>query len=91
MPKGEIDRARAGLLFIESYRELPLLMPRKLIDALVGGRIDGYGDMLTLVWSRESWVEELVLVEQVVQIIRYDLSISNFQRSLGIRTVLVKP
>ena len=36
MPDGEIDRSRAGLLFIESYRELPLLTwPRKLIDALV--------------------------------------------------------
>ena len=30
------DRSRAGLLFIESYRELPLLTwPRKLIDAFV--------------------------------------------------------
>ena len=36
LPDGKIDRARAGLLFIESYRELPLLTwPRKLIDALV--------------------------------------------------------
>jgi tryptophan 2,3-dioxygenase len=35
-PDGEIDRARAGLLFIESYRELPLLTwPRTLIDAIV--------------------------------------------------------
>ena len=31
-----VIRHRAGLLFIESYRELPLLSwPRKLIDALV--------------------------------------------------------
>lgn len=36
LPDGKIDRARAGLLFIESYRELPLLTwPRKLIDAFV--------------------------------------------------------
>ena len=36
MPGGEVSRARAGLLFIESYRELPLLTwPRKLIDAIV--------------------------------------------------------
>ena len=36
LPYGKIDRARAGLLFIESYRELPLLTwPRKLIDAFV--------------------------------------------------------
>ena len=36
-PDGIISRSRAGLLFIESYRELPLLSwPRKLIDAFVG-------------------------------------------------------
>ena len=36
VPEGKISRARASLLFIESYRELPLLAwPRKLIDAVV--------------------------------------------------------
>ena len=36
MPGGEVSRSRAGLLFIESYRELPLLTwPRRLIDAFV--------------------------------------------------------
>lgn len=35
-PEGVTNRARAGLLFIESYRELPLLAwPRTLIDAIV--------------------------------------------------------
>jgi len=35
MPNGQLSRARASLLFIESYRELPLLAwPRKLIDAV---------------------------------------------------------
>lgn len=35
-PNGKCDRGRAGLLFIESYRELPLLSwPRKLIDTMV--------------------------------------------------------
>ena len=35
-PEGKISRSRAGLLFIESYRELPLLTwPRKLVDAIV--------------------------------------------------------
>lgn len=35
-PGGTVSRSRAGLLFIESYRELPLLTwPRKLIDAIV--------------------------------------------------------
>ncbi|GIS41918.1 MAG: hypothetical protein Ct9H90mP14_3740 [Methanobacteriota archaeon] len=35
-PNGNVSRARAGLLFIESYRELPLLTwPRTLIDAIV--------------------------------------------------------
>lgn len=35
-PDGIIDRSRAGLLFIESYRELPLLAwPRKLLDSIV--------------------------------------------------------
>jgi len=35
-PEGEVNRARAGLLFIESYRELPLLAwPRILVDAVV--------------------------------------------------------
>ena len=36
IPEGDVSRARAGLLFIESYRELPLLTwPRRLIDAFV--------------------------------------------------------
>lgn len=36
IPDGNVSRARAGLLFIESYRELPLLTwPRTLIDAIV--------------------------------------------------------
>ena len=36
VPEGKINRARASLLFIESYRELPLLAwPRKLIGAIV--------------------------------------------------------
>ena len=36
-PEGIVSRARAGLLFIESYPELPLLSwPRRLIDAFVG-------------------------------------------------------
>ncbi|MBC8437693.1 MAG: tryptophan 2,3-dioxygenase [Euryarchaeota archaeon] len=36
MPNGKISRARAGLLFIESYRDLSLLAwPRILIDNLV--------------------------------------------------------
>lgn len=36
LPEGEIERSRAGLLFIESYRELPLLSwPRALIDSTV--------------------------------------------------------
>lgn len=35
-PDGKVSRSRAGLLFIESYRELPLLAwPRILIDTLV--------------------------------------------------------
>ena len=36
IPDGEVCRHRAGLLFIESYRELPLLAwPRTLVDAVV--------------------------------------------------------
>ncbi|MFL2969443.1 MAG: tryptophan 2,3-dioxygenase family protein [Candidatus Poseidoniaceae archaeon] len=36
-PEGTVSRSRAGLLFIESYPELPLLSwPRRLIDAFVG-------------------------------------------------------
>jgi len=36
LPDGQVDAARAGLLFIESYRELPLLSwPRRLIDTIV--------------------------------------------------------
>ena len=36
MPEGVVNRARAGLLFVESYRELPLLSwPRVLIDSFV--------------------------------------------------------
>ena len=36
LPDGQVDAARAGLLFIESYRELSLLSwPRRLIDTVV--------------------------------------------------------
>ena len=36
IPEGEVNRSRAGLLFIESYRNLPLLAwPRTLIDSFV--------------------------------------------------------
>jgi tryptophan 2,3-dioxygenase len=36
LPEGKVEPARAGLLFIESYRELPLLSwPRRLIDTMV--------------------------------------------------------
>ena len=36
LPEGKVVAARAGLLFIESYRELPLLSwPRRLIDTIV--------------------------------------------------------
>jgi tryptophan 2,3-dioxygenase len=36
LPDGQVDRARAGLLFIESYRDLPLLAwPRALVDSVV--------------------------------------------------------
>ena len=36
LPEGEVMPARAGLLFIESFRELPLLSwPRRLIDTMV--------------------------------------------------------
>lgn len=36
MPEGQVSASRAGLLFIESYRELPLLSwPRRLIDTVV--------------------------------------------------------
>jgi tryptophan 2,3-dioxygenase len=35
-PEGKASRSRAGLLFIESYPELPLLSwPRKFVDAVV--------------------------------------------------------
>ncbi len=35
-PEGKTNRGRAGLLFIEAYRDLPLLAwPRKLIDSFV--------------------------------------------------------
>ena len=36
LPEGQVSASRAGLLFIESYRELPLLSwPRRLIDTVV--------------------------------------------------------
>ena len=36
IPDGQVNRSRAGLLFIESYRDLPLLAwPRTLIDSFV--------------------------------------------------------
>ena len=36
LPEGKVVPARAGLLFIESFRELPLLSwPRRLIDTVV--------------------------------------------------------
>jgi len=36
LPGGNVDRSRVGLLFIESYRRLPLLAwPRALVDSIV--------------------------------------------------------
>lgn len=36
LPEGKVHRGRAGLLFIESYRDLPLLAwPRRLLDSFV--------------------------------------------------------
>jgi len=94
MPDGEVNRARAGLLFIESYRELPLLTwPRKLIDALVELEESmvkwrhAHARMVERIMGRRigtggtSGVDYLDLTSQ------YRI----FKDLWGIRTVLVKP
>ncbi|GIS43758.1 MAG: hypothetical protein Ct9H90mP16_08280 [Candidatus Poseidoniales archaeon] len=59
-PDGVVNRARAGLLFIESYRELPLLAwPRVLIDAVVELEERWYcSEHITHEWWNESLVVE---------------------------------
>jgi len=94
MPDGEIDRSRAGLLFIESYRELPLLTwPRKLIDALVELEESmvkwrhAHARMVERIMGRRIGTGGTSGVDYLDWTSQYRI----FKDLWGIRTVLVKP
>ncbi len=94
MPGGDVDRARAGLLFIESYRELPLLTwPRKLIDALVELEESmvkwrhAHARMVERIMGRRIGTGGTSGVDYLDMTSRYRI----FKDLWGIRTVLVKP
>ena len=94
MPEGTVNRARAGLLFIESYRELPLLTwPRKLIDALVereesmGKWRHAHARMVERIMGRRIGTGGSSGVDYLDSTSQYRI----FKDLWGIRTVLVKP
>ena len=94
MPGGEVNRARAGLLFIESYRELPLLTwPRKLIDALVELEESmvkwrhAHARMVERIMGRRIGTGGTSGVDYLDMTSQYRI----FKDLWGIRTVLVKP
>ena len=94
LPEGEVDRARAGLLFIESYRELPLLTwPRKLIDtiveleeSMVKWRHD-HARMVERIIGRRTGTGGTSGVDYLDATSRYRI----FKDLWAVRTILVKP
>lgn len=94
LPGGNVDRVRAGLLFIESYRELPLLTwPRKLIDAvveleesIVKWRHD-HARMVERIIGRRIGTGGTSGVEYLEATSRYRV----FKDLWAVRTILVKP
>jgi len=94
MPGGEVSRARAGLLFIESYRELPLLTwPRKLIDAIVELEESmvkwrhAHARMVERIMGRRIGTGGTSGVDYLDATSQYRI----FKDLWGVRTILVKP
>jgi tryptophan 2,3-dioxygenase len=94
MPEGEVSRARAGLLFIESYRELPLLTwPRTLIDAIVELEESvvkwrhSHARMVERIMGRRIGTGGTSGVDYLDATSQYRI----FKDLWGIRTILVKP
>ena len=93
IPDGEISRARAGLLFIESYRELPLLTwPRILIDTLVE-----LEESLVLFRTHHARMVERIIGRRVgtggssgVDYLDATLKYRVFNDLWGVRTLLIK-
>ncbi len=94
MPDGEVSRARAGLLFIESYRELPLLTwPRTLIDAIVELEESmvkwrhSHARMVERIMGRRIGTGGTSGVDYLDATSQYRI----FKDLWGVRTILVKP
>lgn len=94
MPEGEVSRARAGLLFIESYRELPLLTwPRTLIDAIVELEESmvkwrhSHARMVERIMGRRIGTGGTSGVDYLDATSQYRI----FKDLWGVRTILVKP
>ena len=94
MPEGEVSRARAGLLFIESYRELPLLTwPRTLIDAIVELEESmvkwrhAHARMVERIMGRRIGTGGTSGVDYLDATSQYRI----FKDLWGVRTILVKP
>ena len=94
MPSGEVSRVRAGLLFIESYRELPLLTwPRKLIDAIVELEESmvkwrhAHARMVERIMGRRIGTGGTSGVDYLDATSQYRI----FKDLWGVRTILVKP
>ncbi len=93
-PDGEVDRARAGLLFIESYRELPLLAwPRQLVDAIVELEESmvkwrhAHARMVERIMGRRMGTGGSSGVDYLDETTRYRI----FKDLWAVRTILVKP
>ncbi|MFQ3343508.1 MAG: tryptophan 2,3-dioxygenase family protein [Candidatus Poseidoniales archaeon] len=93
-PNGEISRSRAGLLFIESYRELPLLTwPRKLIDAIVELEESivkwrhSHARMVERIMGRRIGTGGSSGVDYLDATSKYRI----FKDLWGVRTILIKP
>lgn len=94
IPEGKINRPRVGLLFIESYRELPLLTwPRKLIDgfveleeAIVKWR-HSHARMVERIMGRRVGTGGTSGVDYLDATSQYRI----FKDLWGVRTILIKP
>ena len=93
-PDGKVSRTRAGLLFIESYRELPLLTwPRKLIDAIVELEESivkwrhSHARMVERIMGRRVGTGGSSGVDYLDETSKYRI----FKDLWGVRTILIKP
>jgi len=93
-PGGKINRSRVGLLFIESYRELPLLTwPRKLIDGFVELEESivkwrhSHARMVERIMGKRIGTGGTSGVDYLDATSRYRI----FKDLWGVRTILIKP